>query len=272
MFALAQQKKLLQHVMSRWPRRGCSLLDVGCGVGLMSGFLWQGGFDMSCLDKSPAMLEFARARLGHRASYHVGAAELLPFDDRAFDYVALLGVLEHLDDPLPALEEALRVAARGVVLGFANAFSCARLAERFGEPLPLPHGEDRLGLRAFRALLRPLRGAAHLSFGSVLLGPPSGWREGGLWGFVNSRRLPLPLGSYVALSAMHGPGLTLTPLPLRLRKAVKEARPPALAKHGASCGRARGLLRLLAPKIRRLEAHAPACPGISAGAREESRP
>jgi SAM-dependent methyltransferase len=228
-FALAQQKQLLQHVMSRWPRRGCSLLDIGCGTGLLSEFLWQGGFDVSCLDQSPAMLEYAQARLGHRASFYAGTAEHLPFDDRSFDYAALLGVLEHLEDPRPALAEALRVAARGVVFGFLNACSPARAAGFFrksGASLFMPHGPRWLTPRSFCRLARSLKGVRHARLGSVLIGPPCTWREGGLCAFVNALRLPLPVGAYVAVSVMHGPSLTLTPLPLRMGEVgLKEASP-----------------------------------------------
>lgn len=232
-FVLSRQRRLLQHVMSRWPRRGCSLLDVGCGTGLLSEFLWQGGFDLSCLDQSPAMLERAHARLGHRAAFHTGTAEHLPFDDRAFDYVSLLNVPEHLKDPHAALTEALRVAARGVVLGFLNACSLARIAQSCpgADPLPLPNGPRWLGLKTLCVLARSASGAGRLSFGSVLLGPPSTWKTGGARDFVNNLRLPLPLGAYAALSVMHGPGLTLTPLPLRIGKAgLKQASPHALMK------------------------------------------
>jgi SAM-dependent methyltransferase len=229
-FALARQKQLLQHVMSRWPRRGRSILDAACGTGLFSEFLWENGFEVSCLAQSQSMLERAQARLGHKASYQVGCTGHLPFEDHAFDYVALLGAPEEPDDPLAALEEALRVAAKGVVLGFFNTCSLARLAQALpgGASKSIPHGR-RLGPMALWRVLRRLSDLRRLRFGTVLLGPPCTWRKGGISSFCNTLRLPLPLGAYGALSVTLGPAFPLTALPLRLRKGgLKEASPHAL--------------------------------------------
>jgi len=227
-FALVQQKRILQHLMSRWPRRGCSMLDVGCGTGLFSEFLWESGFDVTCLTQNQPMLESVQARLGPKASCQVGVAGHLPFDDHTFDYVALLGALAELDDPGTALEEALRVAARGVILGYFNAFSLARLAQAFPCGDRMPHTRW-FGPAALWRLLRRLPDIRRLRFGAVLLGPPCTWRAGKICSFCNALLLPLPVGAYVALSITLGSRLPLTPLPLRLRKdRLEEASPHAL--------------------------------------------
>jgi SAM-dependent methyltransferase len=238
-FVLAQQKQVLQHIMSRWPRRGCSILDVACGTGLFSEFLWESGFDVSCLAQNQAMLENAQARLGPKASYQVGVAGHLPFDDCAFDYVALLGALEELDDPCTVLDEALRVAARGVILGFFNACSLARLAQALpcGASKRMPHTRW-LGLAALWRLLRRLPDIRRVRFGSVLLGPPSSWREEKICSGCNKLRLPIPVGAYVALSITLGPILPLTALPLRLSKGGMEEASPHALREGVASNRA----------------------------------
>ena len=226
-FALAQQKQLLQHVMSRWPRRGCSILNVGCDIGLFSEFLWESGFDVSCLAQTQCMLESAQTRLGSKAAYQVGVPGHLPFDDHTFDYVALLGALEYLDDPCAALEEALRVAARGVILGFFNACSVACLVQVISCG-SMPHARWLSPAMLWR-LLRRLPDLRRVRFGAVLLGPPFTWREGKICGFYNRLRLPLPVGAYAALSISLGPALPFTALPLRLRRgSLEEASPHAL--------------------------------------------
>ena len=238
-FALAQQKRLLQHVMSRWPRRGRSILNVGRGTGLFSEFLWESGFDVCCLAQNQAMLESAQAWLGAKASYQLGVAGHLPFDDQSFDYVALLGALEYLDEPCAALEEALRVAARGVILGFFNACSLARLAQALPGGGGMPPHARWFGLTALWRLLRRLPDLRRVRFGAVLLGPPFSWRvEKKICRFCNTLRVPLPVGAYAALSVSLGSAPPLTTLPLRLRKGgLEEASPHALRK-GAASGRA----------------------------------
>jgi SAM-dependent methyltransferase len=213
-FMATRQKQLLQHVMSRWPRRGRLLLDVGCGAGRLSEFLWQGGFDMSCLEPDPTLLEAARARLGNRAAFYIGTPDHLPFDDRSFDYVALVGPSACPSDPRPALTEALRVAARGVAIGFVNACSAVRFSRESAIFMPPP--SHRPDLKALCSLIRDIWSEGSVSFGSVLLGPPGTWHEGGISAFVNSLRLPLPLGAYVAVSVTRGAGPARTPLILRI--------------------------------------------------------
>lgn len=42
--------------------------------------------------------------------------DVLPFGDRSFDYVTIIDVLHHTDDPAAVLSEARRVARKGVVI------------------------------------------------------------------------------------------------------------------------------------------------------------
>jgi SAM-dependent methyltransferase len=51
------------------------------------------------------------------------AEEPLPFDDDSFDTVVLADVLEHLNDPHRALDEAMRVGSRSVVVLLPNLFT-----------------------------------------------------------------------------------------------------------------------------------------------------
>lgn len=59
-FALTQETRLLQKMLSAWPRRGHSLLEVGCGTGRFLEFFWENGFDATGCDRNPAMLEVWR--------------------------------------------------------------------------------------------------------------------------------------------------------------------------------------------------------------------
>ena len=122
-YAITQENRLFQHLISQWPRRGHTLLDIGCGAGIFLEMLWHYGFDVTGLDTGTDLLDMARERLGNRAEFQLGRPEHLPFDDEEFDYAALLTVLEYVDNPEDVLREAIRVSHRGVIIGFMNSFS-----------------------------------------------------------------------------------------------------------------------------------------------------
>jgi S-adenosylmethionine-dependent methyltransferase len=88
-----------------------SVLDVGCGTGAMGISLAKLGYDVTLLDSSQPMLEFAKA-----AAQKAGVDEKLTlkhgdagdlarsFPDQSFDVILCHNVLEYVDDP----EQTLR--------------------------------------------------------------------------------------------------------------------------------------------------------------------
>lgn len=233
-FALALETRLLQSMLSAWPRRGHSLLEAGCGTGRFLEFFWECGFDVTGLDRSPAMLEVCRQRIGPRADLHIGAADLLPFEDNSFDYVALITMLEFLQEPAAALSEALRVAAKGVVVGFLNRWSLYYLCK--GLPWPAPTGIlRRIRWRPwwkYYALARSLRPEGGFAIGTTLAGPPCTWRSNALCRCCNSVPRILPIGGFGVLRIDLEPLTPSTPLALRLGKVgLKNVSPAAALEH-----------------------------------------
>ena len=93
---------------------GHRILDAGCGSGPLFAALRERGAIVTGLDKSAAMLELARRRLG--ADTDLRAADLgepLPFPDDTFDDVTASLVLHYLRDWGPALTELHRVLKPG---------------------------------------------------------------------------------------------------------------------------------------------------------------
>jgi ubiquinone/menaquinone biosynthesis C-methylase UbiE len=109
--------KLLRPVI------GERVLDIGCGTGRHLEMFLRMGLDVSGLDASRHMLEFARKKVGARASLHHGFAEDLPFDDNSFNIATMITTLEFVEDSRKALEEACRVAKDRVFLGVLNRYS-----------------------------------------------------------------------------------------------------------------------------------------------------
>jgi SAM-dependent methyltransferase len=87
-----------------------SVLDVGCR-------------DRRLARHLPPSTHYVGVDLAPPADVIANAEEPLPFEDDSFDTVVLADVLEHLNDPHLALDEALRVARSAVVVLLPNIYT-----------------------------------------------------------------------------------------------------------------------------------------------------
>lgn len=230
-FVLCREKALLQRVLSSWPRRGHSLLNVQCGTGVFLDFFWEGGFDVTGVDKQASLVAQAQNRLDGKAEILIAAPDYLPFDDNEFDYVALLHSFDTVENVETILTEALRVAAKGVVLTFYNPWSaayaarlCCRLWARssLGRKMGTPQGltapwniaAPLSPLKYYKAL-RKISDCSRISLRTTLIGPQ--WTWGKYSALINCFVTPLPLGAVGALRVDHHPLQAGTSLPLRLQ-------------------------------------------------------
>jgi SAM-dependent methyltransferase len=208
-YALAQECRLFEWLTSAWPRRGRTLLEIGCGPGFFLEFFHRAGFDVTGFDKSPVMLEAARERLGGKADFNLGDAHHLPYDTDSYDYVALLTLLEFVENPRHVLMEAARVARKGILVGYVNRFSLYRLSAKHHKLL----SQARWFMPwSMRSLARSAMGLLPIHEGCVLPGPYWTWRTGfPLWG-LGRLVLPLPIGAYCAFTADLTAEPPLTPI------------------------------------------------------------
>lgn len=100
--------------------KGMSVLEVGCGTGVVSRELAHLVGDdghVVGLDVSPALLRHARERTAADApiEYRLGDAYHLDFPDRAFDASCTVTLLAHLDNLDQVVREMIRVT-RGLVI------------------------------------------------------------------------------------------------------------------------------------------------------------
>lgn len=92
---------------------GKKIIDIGCGDGTYTIEIYDKGKAgiITAGDVANKAVALARNRSGtRRINYHVNSAYEIPFTANTFDVAILRGVLHHLDDPIQALREALRVA------------------------------------------------------------------------------------------------------------------------------------------------------------------
>src|SRR2546428_6281806 len=97
-------------------RAGQSVLDIGCGTGVVAITAARIGARVRGIDLTPELLERARenARIANvEIDFREGDAEALPFDDVTFD--AVLSQFGHMFAPRPdvAMAEMLRALQHG---------------------------------------------------------------------------------------------------------------------------------------------------------------
>jgi ubiquinone/menaquinone biosynthesis C-methylase UbiE len=98
--------------------RGLTVLDLGCGEGRFSRMLTERGATVFGIDPTPELIDEAEARGG--ATYEVGFAENLPYEDDCFDLVISYLVWIDVADVRPCIAEAARVLKPGGRLLVAN--------------------------------------------------------------------------------------------------------------------------------------------------------
>ena len=91
------------------------VLDVACGTGQLLELMAErtAQSELVGIDRVPAMLEVAKQRLGHRATFLEGEARQLPFDNAHFQLVTSTNALHYFPDSDGALREIRRVISPG---------------------------------------------------------------------------------------------------------------------------------------------------------------
>lgn len=93
-------------------------LDIGCGTGDLAVFYAKKGGIYTGIDLSQDMIKRANSNYANlvgtgRAVFQVADSENLPFNDREFDVLSAVGLIEYLPDPAKVLDEIGRVIKIG---------------------------------------------------------------------------------------------------------------------------------------------------------------
>jgi len=138
---------------------GARLIELGCGSGSVAAALARAGFDVTAVDGHRALLEVAARRPESLTLWlHDLARGVDALPDRSFEAAGLFDVIEHLDAPAAALQDALRcVRPGGLLVGTVPALMglWSGIDERAGHKV-------RYTTRTLRELLRSVAGAATL--------------------------------------------------------------------------------------------------------------
>lgn len=141
---------------------GRTVIDIGCGDGTYTAELVSVGraSEVHATDPSAEAVRVARSRtrdLGPAVHFTVASAYRLPYPDDRFDMAHLRGVLHHMDDPVNALRESLRVARRVVVVEPNGYNPGLKLLERCSR-YHIEHGEKSYAPRTLDRWLREVGG------------------------------------------------------------------------------------------------------------------
>jgi len=99
-------------------------LDVGCGIGFFIPILASLADRVTALDYTGDVLEYARFMTGKRdiknTDFIEGDIKSLPFDDKSFDLIVCMSVLEHFQNLAGPIGELKRILAPGgfLVVGY----------------------------------------------------------------------------------------------------------------------------------------------------------
>jgi 2-polyprenyl-6-hydroxyphenyl methylase/3-demethylubiquinone-9 3-methyltransferase len=171
----------LAYVMARCTLRGATVLDVGCGAGLLSEALAREGADVVALDLAPELIEVAQLHLleTHQEElgidYRVQSVESLAAEMVAhFDAITCMEMLEHVPDPASVIHACANLLKPGGRL-FAStlnrtpaAFALAIVgAEYIANLLPR-------GTHSYAQFIRPAELAAWLRDAGLVLEDVSG--------------------------------------------------------------------------------------------------
>lgn len=125
------------------------LLDVGCGYGFFLAHVAPRGVALRGIEIAPEVAAYARERFG----LAVSETPIEAYDtDERFDAIVMCDVLEHLIDPMAALERCRDLLAPGGIL-FLQVPNLVGLRIPLGHGWGLPHHIWQFGPRSLSRLV-----------------------------------------------------------------------------------------------------------------------
>jgi SAM-dependent methyltransferase len=109
-YVFPRRVRILTQHMAELAPQGASILDVGCGDGLLDSLLEQERPDLSVR----GIEVLIRQKTYRPIELYDG--KRIPFEPKSFDAVMMINVLHHTEDPLEVLRQAATVARRCILL------------------------------------------------------------------------------------------------------------------------------------------------------------
>jgi 2-polyprenyl-3-methyl-5-hydroxy-6-metoxy-1,4-benzoquinol methylase len=119
------REKLIFYLLKKYSSTNSTtqlkILDFGCGSGILAGKLQNIGYQTVGVDMSKKAINYGKTQGVKNLSFFDG--NCLEFQNKSFDFVLALDVLEHIENEKPILTEFVRVLAdKGTVIITVPAF------------------------------------------------------------------------------------------------------------------------------------------------------
>lgn len=114
---LIEAEHLVRYRWAAGLAAGKRVLDAGCGTAYGTAMLAAAGAtEVVGVDLAEAVLESVRPEMPENATLRSGDLTALELEDDGFDLVVCFEVIEHFEQPLPVLDQLVRVLAPGGTL------------------------------------------------------------------------------------------------------------------------------------------------------------
>jgi len=111
----ARNRWILRALRAGGVKPPAAILEVGCGSGATARSMHAGGYRLTGIDTAEPLIRKAHER-APEATFIAGEVEKLPASAGPFDAVCFFDVLEHLDDPISLMQQALAHARPGALV------------------------------------------------------------------------------------------------------------------------------------------------------------
>lgn len=148
------ESRLRLDWIARWAPPPARLLEIGAAAGYFLDEARERGYATAGVEVSPSMAAHARDALGLDVA--ADRVETASLPERAYDLVCAWHVVEHLPEPVRAVERLRAALAPGGHLAIEVPNAASALARRMGASWPaldLPHHVGHHGPRSLRTLL-----------------------------------------------------------------------------------------------------------------------